>query len=266
MSSRTWTLHLTMLTVFILLFSSCSRRAKLITLPSPTPPTPCKEAPEDDVAFDKEATQLRLEELEAARTELDALKANLDEQAAELVALEELYKALEIELAGTVEEVLRAKASMRGFQSRAFATLRIAEVRVQIETFSQPRDDADVTDRLRRANELIARADQALEEENFGGAAFLAERAGELVHQADLIAEYLLNVSNLLEKAVPIVPPRRLEARVNCNLREGPSLDARRVGGLLEGQQVEAVARLGDWYQAEMESGRMVWLHRSVVR
>jgi hypothetical protein len=206
------------------------------------------------------------DELEETRNQLEALKADLEAQAAELIALEERYKALEIELAGTVEEVLRAKASTRGFQNRAFATLRIAEVRVQMETFSQTADDADVTERLRRANEFLARADEALEERNFSGAAFLAERAGELVHQANLIKEYRLNVSNQKENAVPIVPPRRLEARVKCNLRAGPSLNADRVGGLIEGQQVDAVARSGDWYQVETESGRTVWLHKSVVR
>jgi uncharacterized protein YgiM (DUF1202 family) len=251
-------------TVLVLLSLGCWKGNEVITRPPATlRPTPLPEPEREEPA--EEAPSLKQEELEKTRRQIEVLEASLEAQASELVALEERYKALEIELAGTMEEVLRAKASTRGFQNRAFATLRIAEVRVQIETFSRSKNDPEVDDRLRRADELLTRADRALEEENYSGAAFLAERAGELVHQANLIQEYRLNVSSLLEKAVPIVPERRLEARVNCNLREGPSLDARRVGGLLQGQQVDAVARLGDWYQVKTDTGRLVWLHQSVV-
>jgi hypothetical protein len=255
----------TMFAVFLSTVTGCVRSAKVITLPGPVLTPSCRPErgqgePEAEVASREN------EELVEKSRELDELKAKHDEQAAKLVTLEERYKALEIELAGTVEEVLRAKASTRGFESRAFAALRIAEVRVQVETLSQTSDDAEVTDRLRRVGELLTRADQSLAEENFSGAAFLAERAGELVHQAGLISEYRMNVSNEMDKALPIVPSRPLEARVNCNLREGPSLDARRVGGLVEGEMVYAVARLGDWYQIETKSGGICWLHRSVVR
>lgn len=254
-----------MFTVFLSTLSGCLRSTKVITLPGPVLTPPCRSERGQEEP-DADAASLESEELSKKSKELSELKAIHDEQAAELVALEERCKALEIELAGTVEEVLRAKASTRGFESRAFAALRIAEVRVQVETLSQTSSDAEVSDRLRRAGELLTRADQSLAEENFSGAAFLAERAGELVHQAGLISEYRMSVPNEMDKAVPIVPPRPLEARVNCNLRDGPSLDARRVGGLVEGQQVYGVARLGDWYQVEMESGGICWLHRSVVR
>lgn len=265
MTLNTMKLSLTIFTLCLLILSGCSRRAKVITLPQPAPPTPCRSESEQQESA-VPASPRQDEELAETRKALVELKARHDELTAAIVALEERNEALEIELASTVEEVLRAKASTRGFHTRAFATLRIAEVRVQIESLSQTESDTDFTDRLRRAGELLTRADQALVEENFSGAVFLAERAGELTHQAGLIREYRVNVSNLLEKAVPIVPPRILEARVNCNLREGPSMEARIVGGLLEGQQVEAMARLGDWYQVETESGRMVWLHQRVVR
>ncbi len=243
--------------------AGCSTKKKAVTpLPHLQPCIPVHQEMEPS-ALRPPPRQMALEKADKAIAEL---KEILRDKEDELAMLEEHYKALEIELAGTVEEVLLSKASMRGVQSRALATLRIAEVRVLIETITPSNEHTDVSNRLRRANEFLLRADQALEDENYGGSAFLAQRAGELARQAKLLSEFHLNLPNLAEQTIPIVPPRRLEARVNCNLREGPSIDAPRVGGLLVGQKVAAVARVGNWYQVETKSGQKAWLHRSVVR
>jgi uncharacterized protein YgiM (DUF1202 family) len=173
--------------------------------------------------------------------------------------------ALQREHAATLEEVLRSKASLRGVQSRAFATSRIAEVRVQLQSVSESQDP-EIMDRLGRAHELLDRADEALSESNYGGAAYLAERAGELTRQAKLVGEFRTTEPELSGKLIPIVPPRLLEATVNANLRSGPGTDTPRVGLLAKGGRLTAVARLGSWFQVETASGEKAWIHRSVVR
>lgn len=117
-----------------------------------------------------------------------------------------------------------------------------------------------------RANDFLRRADITLADSNFGGAAYLAERAGELVRQAMMVAEVRSSALNSSLELIPIVPPRNLETRVNANLRESPGTDKPRVGQVAEGVQLLAVARWGEWFQVETDTGDRVWIHGSVVR
>ncbi len=202
--------------------------------------------------------------LEQERKQKEALRQKLAATEAALASLEEHYAALEIELASLVEEVLRSKASLRSVHNRALAISRIAEVRVQLQSVPQA-EDKEVAARLERANEFLSRADTALAESNFGGASYLAERAGDLVRQATMVAEVRAS-PNQSEEVIPIVPPRSLEVVVNANLREGPSTDRSRVGQIEKGKEILAVARWRDWFQIETDAGFRAWIHGSVVR
>ena len=211
-----------------------------------------------------ESTDLA-QELAEARKESQALRQRLESEEATRASLEERYAALEIELASSVEEVLRSKASVRSVHNRALAISRIAEVRVQIQSVPEAKDP-EVAARLDRANDFLRRADITLADSNFGGAAYLAERAGELVRQAMMVAEVRSSALNSSLELIPIVPPRNLETRVNANLRESPGTDKPRVGQVAEGVQLLAVARGGEWFQVETDTGDRVWIHGSVVR
>jgi Bacterial SH3 domain len=193
------------------------------------------------------------------------LRQSLEAEKAARASLEERYAALEIELASSVEEVLRSKASLRGVQNRALAISRIAEVRVQLQSVPQAKDP-EVAARLERANDFLARADTALVDGNFGGASYLAERAGDLVRQAGTVAEVRSSSVSSEEELIPIVPPRSLETLVTANLREAPGTDKPRVGQVAKGTELTAVARWGEWFQVETDSGTRVWIHGSVVR
>ena len=67
-----------------------------------------------------ESTDLA-QELAEARKESQALRQRLESEEATRASLEERYAALEIELASSVEEVLRSKASVRSVHNRALA-------------------------------------------------------------------------------------------------------------------------------------------------
>jgi hypothetical protein len=200
--------------------------------------------------------------VKAAEAETVRLQAALAERNSELTALEEAKASLELELQSALEELIRSQANALNVQSRAFAVSRIAEVRVELASFRASRDPA-LTDRLDRAEEFLDRADGALEQDNVGGAAYLAERASELVRQVKTVAEIRSTVPSEL---IPIVPPRYIEVSAVGNLRKAPSINSVRVGSVEPGTRLRAVARQGEWYQVETERGDEAWVHRRLIR
>jgi hypothetical protein len=215
-----------------------------------------------------EPTQPPLATVESAgedslRAENALLRADLEHARGELAALEERYAALLAEMDRELEEVLDSKASLRGVHNRALAISRIAEVRVQLGNVAES-DDVEVRSRVARADELLRRADRALGEGNFGGASYLADRAGDFVRNARAVAEF--QARRGATGTIAIVPPRALEVVTSANLREGPGTDRRRVAGAVAGSVLEAVARLASWYEVKLEGGGTAWIHRSTVR
>ncbi len=96
-----------------------------------------------------------------------------------------------------------------------------------------------------------------------GGAAYLAERASELVRQVRTIAE-MRNGSP--SELIPIVPPRPLQVVATANLRKAPSTDSEKLGSVEPGAELRAIARRGDWFQVEIEGKEPAWVHRRLVR
>ncbi|MCZ6506441.1 MAG: SH3 domain-containing protein [Acidobacteria bacterium] len=192
------------------------------------------------------------------------LARSLDESRAAFAVAEERAMALEIELASAIEEVLRSKASVRSVQSRALATSRIAEVRVALQS-ARRIEDAEVTVRLERAGGLLARADEALDEENYSGAAYLAEKASDLVRQARTVTEVQSSIPGHADLIVPLVPPRAVAPTQRTNLREGPDLTFDRLKVLGVGEPLVAVARSGQWLQIECCNGLRGWVHSRLV-
>lgn len=256
----------TVLLVATLTLAGCGDKKHAVTAEPRKPDAPASTASHPEAlppgSLDR-SDLARALAVERRRTK--EIRDELQKSEAARASLEERFKALEIELAQTLEEVLRSKANLRSMQSRALATSLIAEVRVSSQAV-QKKDDFEVQDRLQRANHFLVRADQALEEGNFGGAAYLAERASELVRQANSVSQFRIAAPNQPPDVIPIVPPRSLEAVVKANLREEPGTTAGRVGTLEKGQRVLALARLGTWFQIETEAGVKAWVHQSVVR
>jgi uncharacterized protein YgiM (DUF1202 family) len=96
-----------------------------------------------------------------------------------------------------------------------------------------------------------------------GGAAYLAERASELLRQVRTISEIRGPVPT---EMIPLVPPRMLKVLAVANLRKGPSSDSERLGSVEPGTELRAIARRGEWYQVEFEGKDPVWVHRRLVR
>jgi hypothetical protein len=205
-------------------------------------------------------------DLEAARTELARAREELREARQQAATAEERYEALRRETDRALDEVLASKASLRGVNSQALAISRIAEVRVQMQGAGGRKSSPEVAARLRSAEALLARADRALEEGNFGGAAYLADRAAEAITQARTVAEVVSRNADEGAGLIPIVPPRMVEVAVVANLRDGPDSTRPRVGRATPGTRLRAVARLGEWLEVETDGGRTAWIRRGTLR
>ena len=235
-------------------------------------PTPAEVAAKQ-AAAEAEDTAGRLgQELEQSRADLGQsraestrLREDLKTARREAATAQEQYEALRREMDRALDEVLASKASLRGVHNRALAISRIAEVRVHMQSASG-RDEPEVGERLSRAEALLVRADQVLEEGNYGGASYLADRAGELIGHARAVAEVTAQQNGDNAGFIPIVPPRRVETVVVSNLRHGPDISRRRVGVAAVGTRLLAVGRLSDWLEVETDEGRLVWIHRTLVR
>lgn len=237
--------------------------------PPPPPPEPAPTISESAREAQANEAAARKARIAALREENEDLRRSLEESQARLAVLEERTAeleehnaALETELANAVEEVLRSKASMTGVQNRALAVSRISEVRVAVQGLADTTDE-EVRRRMDRATDFLRRADDALADGNYGGASFLAERASELVRQARTVAE--LRSSTVGAGALPIVPPRDLEVISTANLRSGPGVENERIGAASVGEHLRALARAGQWFHVETESGLRAWIHSSLV-
>jgi hypothetical protein len=246
------------------LMSGCAPRRVAPPAP-PAPPAPAEppSTPLPCVSAEHDGKLAR--DLEASRAEVERLGEQLGSAQRRAAVAEEQQEALRREMDRALEDLLTAKGSQRGVHNRAFAISRIAEVRVQLgdcSRYSEP----EALARMRRAENLLARADRALDDGNYGGASYLADRAGDLVQHARTVAEVSAQQGAEWTGIIPIVPPRTIDVTVGANLREGPDVSRARVGGAQAGTRLVAVARLGDWFEVETGSGRTAWIHRSTVR
>lgn len=249
----------------VALGAGCASKASAPQPPAPPPVDSSKQTAKD--AADELTRELERSraELAGARAENARMHEQLRIAQQETAAAEERFEALRREMDRALEDVLASKASLRGVNNRALAISRIAEVRVQMQS-AGGRGGPEVAARLRGADALLARADQALTEGNYGGAAYLADRAADMIRQARTVAEVAARQTGETANLIPIVPARTLEVAVTANLRSGPDIARPQVGRAQPGTRLQAVGRLGEWFEVETAGGRTAWIHRSTVR
>src|SRR6266545_4827395 len=93
--------------------------------------------------------------------------------------LEERVALLQRELELTETEVVRTKARLQGIETKADASSAIAEARILMG-----RVDARDRATLGRCQELLSKAEQQIQENNFGPAVFFARKVQEVVTKA----------------------------------------------------------------------------------
>lgn len=240
--------------------------------PGPSPAPPSAPAPEERVAAVVAESEALATALDEAREALSRAWAEVADERLRGIALErrvleleaaqsaaaERQSALQAELEAALDEVLRSKASLTGGSSRALAASRIAEARAAAQAAAQSGAPAGW---LARVDELLERADNAQAAANYPGAAYLAERASQLLRQARLTESASVSLPPAPELVAPLVPAEPRTANQPANLRVGPGLDYDRIAVLEVGEEVRAVAQAGEWLQVERLDGTRGWVH-----
>jgi len=91
--------------------------------------------------------------------------------------LEAQVRTLRHELELTETEMIRAKARLKGLQTKAEAAAAVAEARILVRRMTNAGGNSAL---IRRCRGLVERAEQQLREGNFGEAVVFASRAQEL--------------------------------------------------------------------------------------
>ncbi|MFQ5418326.1 MAG: SH3 domain-containing protein [Myxococcota bacterium] len=167
---------------------------------------------------------------------------------------------LELEVEALRADLREAEAAMdaterglRGDSGRADAVSILAEARIEIERASRnvPWNRGEVD----RAQEKLAEAERKLESGQIGSAVFFASRARQIAVGLNHVATRVANT-----------PGTRFVRGRRVNVRSGPSTDERVLHVLVHATPVFPVRREGDWYLIQMISGRVGWIHASLLR
>jgi hypothetical protein len=160
--------------------------------------------------------------------------------------LEEENAVRRRELEVTETELIRTKARLKGLETRAEAASALAEARILLRRAEAGRSrSADVA----RAQESLAKAEELLQEDNFGAAIFFASKAQDLVVKV-----------NEPRAASPADDDERPAPRPTCvvkassaNLRESPSTSAPVLSTVAQGTTLDALAVRGGWTKVKQD-------------
>lgn len=115
----------------------------------------------------------------AARGDESDLAARVRRAEEERRRLEDRVALLQRELELTETEVVRTKARLQGIETKAEASSAIAEARILVG-----RIDARDRPTVSRCQELLSKAEQQIQENNFGAAVFFARKAQDIATKA----------------------------------------------------------------------------------
>jgi uncharacterized protein DUF4398 len=115
----------------------------------------------------------------AARGDESDLAARARRAEEERRRLEDRVALLQRELELTETEVVRTKARLQGLETKAEASSAIAEARILVG-----RIDARDRPTVSRCQELLSKAEQQIQENNFGAAVFFARKAQDIATKA----------------------------------------------------------------------------------
>lgn len=190
----------------------------------------------------------------ATTVEVEKLASKLRKAEDDQHRLEDKIGVLQRDLEMTETEIIRTKARLKGTETKAEASSAIAEARILMRRLSDEKKTAS----LARCQELIAKAEQLLKEDNYGAAAFFAFKAQDTAIKAQETPS---------TEGPEVSPPQKryvVKAAV-ANIRKGPGTAEPIVATAPQGASLEALALRGEWLKVGF--GKVTgWVHRSLVQ
>jgi hypothetical protein len=226
------------------LVSACPLHQKKVT------PRPVTREPVSRV-IRANAESINILEQQTARLELRLLEE--EAQVADLQA----------KLDEARQEVVRAMAKLQTLASKAEAASGIAEAEIAIQTLQQAAGQLG-TPEAAQAEQLLHMSTKAFDEQNYGGALYLANQAKNVAGagQTRLTSS---GRGTLRSGEVLFALPLRLQTLVRANARDGPGTNFKLLYTLEGGTPVLGYSYSDVWVRVSDESGRSGWIFSTFV-
>ena len=196
----------------------------------------------------------------AARAEQDRRLSRL-----ELALLEKNAQVEELQarLDQAREEVVRAMAKLQTLASRAEAASGMAEAEVALQPL-RGRTSQQNAPEAAQASRLLREASSEFNQDNYGGALYLANQAKALAAAGTgrlSSRERSADRPGEMSFAVPIP----LKAVGSGNVRESPGTDAPIAFAVEGGDSLTGYSYLEDWVRISDDMGRGGWIYRKLI-
>ncbi len=180
----------------------------------------------------------------------------------QLLAKDAQIDALTGQLNDARQEVVRAMARLRTLATRAEAASGMAEAELAVQSLRSKAERS--TPELAQAEQLLQLSGGEFNQENYGGALYLANQAKSAARGGESRlagAQQLTPRPGEMVFAIPV--PLRIVSR--GNVREGPGTSFRVVFTLEAGALVLGHSYADDWVRVVDDDGRAGWITRSLV-
>jgi Tfp pilus assembly protein FimV len=196
----------------------------------------------------------------AARAEQDRKMAKL-----ELALLEKSAQVDELQekLDQAREEIVRAMAKLQTLASRAEAASGMAEAEVALQPL-RGRSTQQTAPEAAQASRLLREASSEFNQDNYGGALYLANQAKALAAAGTgrlSSRERTAERPGEMSFAVPIP----LKAMGTGNVRESPGTSAPIAFAVEDGDSLTGYSYLEDWIRISDDMGRGGWIYRKLI-
>jgi hypothetical protein len=186
---------------------------------------------------------------------------------AQLLLLEKEIQAEELgkKLEEAILEVVRTKAKLRSFESKAEAASALAEGEIALKAFKSDGVGMGGDAVILQAQELLRAGNLELRKENYGGALYLATRAKAITREGEERSKDREKIPTLPGEASFAMPlPLRLVRP--GDLRQRPSHESKVLSSLRKGSTLVGISYKGLWVRVRTESGQGGWIHYNLVR
>src|ERR1041384_922138 len=210
------------------------------------PPTP------DSTRANAETVTVRDPELERRAAQLELRLLERDAQ------IEELQGRLD----EARREVVRNMAKLQTLASRAEAASGMAETELALQSLRLPAGQA-VAPEIVQARQLLAESTAEFDNQNYGGALYLANQAKNLsqIGRGRLVVDR----STLRNGEVLFALPIRLQVVGRTNVREGPGANFRVTYTVDGGAELTGDSYKDEWVRVSDDPSRSGWIFRTRI-
>jgi hypothetical protein len=200
----------------------------------------------------------------ALKEENGKLKLLLLEKEMQMKEMEVRQASLQRKLDEAIQEVVRAKARLRGLESRAEAASNMAETEVALKMLKSQRPDKANSPEIIQAEQLLKMSTQEFKTGNYGGALYLASQAKDHIRLSQTQRGEERSIQ-LLPGEVPFALPLDLRVIKTSNIRKGPGLDYKVIATVAPNSSLRGYSYKGQWVRVEGDNNLRGWIFQTLV-